>query len=111
MVDGRVGGKTVSDATCPALLQDRRKPNESKWSFYELQLPAPVDVGIGIAGQVNIVTGGLDLNGDGVPEKFTQCASSEGIWFRVWSGPPYQGTPLWSGYYYLGYDTDVTCPS
>jgi hypothetical protein len=111
IVDGRVGAETASDATCPALLPDRRTQNESKWSFYELKLSAPVDLGIGVTGEAKAVTGGLDLNGDGAPEKFTQCASSEGVWFRVWSGPAYQGTPLWSGYYYLGYDTEVTCPS
>ena len=111
VVDGRVVGATASDAICPPLLQDRREPNESKWSFYELKLSAPVDLGIGVTGDTRVVAGGLDLNGDGAPEKFTQCASSEGVWFRVWSGPAYQGTPLWAGYYYLGYDTEVTCPS
>jgi hypothetical protein len=111
IVDGRIGGRTASDATCPALLQDRRKQNESKWSFYDLELSAHVDLGIGVTGEAKAVTGGLDLNADGAPEKFTQCASSEGVWFRVWSGPAYQGTPLWSGYYYLGYDIEVTCPS
>jgi len=111
IVDGSVVAGTASDATCPALLQDRRKGNESKWSFYELKLSAQVDLGIGVTGEAKSVAGGLDLNGDGVPEKFTQCASSEGVWFRVWSGPAYQGTPLWSAYYYLAYDTEVTCPS
>jgi hypothetical protein len=111
IVNGRVGGGTASDRACPALLQDRRQQNESKWSFYELKLSAPVDLGIGVTGEARTVSGGLDLDGDGAPEKFTQCASSEGVWFRVWSGPAYQGTPLWSGYYYLGYDAEVTCPS
>ena len=111
VVGGRVVGATASDAICPALLQDRRKQNQPKWSFYELKLSAPVDLGIGVTGDTRAVAGGLDLNGDGTPEKFTQCASSEGVWFRVWSGPAYQGTPLWAGYYYLGYDTEVTCPS
>jgi hypothetical protein len=111
MVDGSVVAATASDAACPALMQDRRKGNESKWSFYELKLSAPVELGIGVIGEANTVAGGLDLNGDGAPEKFTQCASSEGVWFRVWSGPAYQGTPLWAAYYYLAYDTEVTCPS
>jgi hypothetical protein len=110
IVDGRVARATASDTICPALLPDRRKQNESKWSFYELKLSARVDLGVGVTGEPNAVTGGLDLDGDGAPEKFTQCASSEGVWFRVWTGPAYHGTPLWSGYYYLGYDTEVTCP-
>jgi hypothetical protein len=111
IVTGTIGGGTTSADTCPALLQDRRKQNESTWSFYELKLPAPVDLGIGVTGEAKLVAGRLDLTGDGAPETFTQCASSEGVWFRVWRGPAYQGTPLWSGYYYLGYDTEVTCPS
>ena len=111
IVGGSVVGGTASEATCPALLRDRRKVNESKWSFYELKLAAQVDLGIGVTGDTKAVAGGLDLNGDGAPEKFTQCASSEGVWFRVWSGPAYQGNPIWSGYYYLAYDTEVTCPS
>ena len=111
IITGRINGRTTSDETCPALKPDRRKPNESKWSFYELMLSSPIDLGIGVIGEAKAVSGGLDLNGDGVPEKFTQCASSEGVWFRVWGGPANQGTPLWSGYYYLGYDTEVTCPS
>ena len=110
IVDGRVIGGATSDATCPALLQDRRKQNESKWSFYELKLAAAVDLGIGVAGDTNVVQGGIDLTGDGTPEKFTQCSTSEGVSFRVWGGTPYQGLPLWSGYYYLGYDVEANCP-
>jgi hypothetical protein len=55
------------------------------------------------------VKGGIDLTGDGTAETFTQCSTSEGISFSVWSGKPYAGEPLWSGYYYLGYDTEVIC--
>jgi hypothetical protein len=111
IVGGRVGGRTASDAKCPAQMPDRRAVNESRWSFYEVQLSAPVDLGIAVLGEAKAVNGGLDLNEDGAPETFTRCASSEGVWFRVWSGPAYQGRPLWSAYYYLGYDTEVTCPS
>ncbi len=98
LVDGRIVGRATSDATCPPLLQDRRKQNEASWSFYELRLSSAVDLGV-------------DLTGDGLPEKFTQCSTSEGVSFRIWSGTPYQGMPLWSGYYYLGYDVESNCPS
>jgi hypothetical protein len=111
IVDGRITGRATSDATCPALLQDRRKQNEARWSFYELKLSAAVDLGIGVTGNVTSVQGGIDLTGDGLPEKFTQCATSEGVSFRIWAGTPYQGMPLWSGYYYLGYDAASNCPS
>ena len=110
IVDGPVIGGATSGATCPALLQDRRKQNESKWSFYQLELAATVDLGIGVTGNTKVVHGGIDLTGDGTPEKFTQCSTSEGVSFRVWSGTPYQGLPIWSGYYYLGYDVEANCP-
>jgi hypothetical protein len=110
IVDGRVVGRTTSDAVCPALMQERRKINESKWSFYELKLPDAVDLGIGVTGESKLVPGGIDLTGDGMPETFTECATSEGVSFRVWSGMPYQGVPIWSGYYYLGYDVETNCP-
>jgi len=111
IAEGRVVGRTTSEAACPALMQERRKINESKWSFYELTLPAPVDLGIAVTGGSKVAPGGIDLTGDGMPEQFTQCATSEGVSFRVWSGTPYQGVPIWSGYYYLGYDVEATCPS
>jgi hypothetical protein len=111
IVEGRIVGRATSDATCPALLQDRRKLNEARWSLYELNLSAAVDLGIGVTGNPTLVQGGIDLTGDGLPEKFTQCSTSEGVSFRVWAGRPYQGMPLWSGYYYLGYDVQSNCPS
>jgi len=110
IVDGRVIGGATPDATCPALNQDRRKQNESKWSIYALKLAATVDLGIGVIGDTNVMQGGIDLTGDGTPEIFTHCATSEGVSFRVWRGTPYQGLPLWSGYYYLGYDVEANCP-
>jgi hypothetical protein len=110
IVDGRVVGRTASDAVCPALKPERRQINESKWSFYELQLPVTVHLGIGVTGESTLVPGGIDLTGDGMPETFTECATSEGVSFRVWSGTPYQGVPIWSGYYYLAYDVETTCP-
>jgi len=113
IIDARLIGITTSSENCPALLADRRSSNVAKgWSFYQLQLPpgTTVELGIGVTGDMTRVNGGLDLTGDGVAEAFTQCATSEGVSFRVWSGTPYQGPPLWSGYYYLGYDVEANCP-
>jgi hypothetical protein len=110
IVRGRVVGATTSSTVCRPLLEDRRRSN-SKWSFYEVQLDGKTALGIGVTGDVKQVDGGIDLNADGRAEKFTQCSTSEGISFRVWSAMPYQGMPLWSGYYYLGYDTAANCPS
>jgi hypothetical protein len=114
VINARVGGVTTSSEACPALLNDRKAANAGKgWTFYEVRLPpaTTVDLGIGVTGDVTRVNAGIDVSGDGAADTFTQCATSEGVSFAVWSGEPYQGTPLWAAYYYLGYDTQVTCPS
>ena len=51
-----------------------------------------------------------DVNSDGHQDYFTECSTSEGVQFNVWSGSPYKGKALWSAYYYLGYDTEPNCP-
>jgi hypothetical protein len=110
LMAGRIVGSTNSSGVCAPLLEDRRRSND-KWSFYEVRLDGKADLGIAVTGEGKPVDGGIDLTVDGKPEQFTQCSTAEGISFRVWSGVPYRGTPLWSGYYYLGYDTVTTCPS
>lgn len=50
-----------------------------------------------------------DLDGDGVPERFRACTSSEGVHLTIWSGQPLTGRLRWHRYVYLGYDVDPTC--
>lgn len=50
-----------------------------------------------------------DIDGDGRPELFRFCASSEGIHLTVWSGKLLRGKPRWHQYYYLGYDVEPNC--
>jgi len=50
-----------------------------------------------------------DLEGDGRPELFRACTSTEGVHLTVWTGAPPQGTRRWHHYFYLGYDVDPTC--
>lgn len=112
VVEARVAASTTSSELCAALLDDRRASNVNKgWTFYEVRSSRKIDFGIGVTGNAPRVDGRLDLTGDGAAETFTQCSTSEGISFAVWSGKPFAGTPLWSGYYYLGYDVEPTCPS
>ena len=113
VIDARIAGVTTASTTCPALLDERRATNMSKGiSFYEVRLPpnTTLELGIGVVGNAARVDKGLDVSGDGIADMFTQCSTSEGVSFAVWSGKPYQGAALWSGYYYLGYDAEATCP-
>ena len=50
-----------------------------------------------------------DVDGDGVPESFRSCASSDGLHLTVWSGKPLEGRRRWHQYYYLGYDVEADC--
>ncbi len=46
-----------------------------------------------------------DLAGDGVPERFRACTSSEGVHLTIWSGERLR----WHRYFYLGYDVEPSC--
>jgi hypothetical protein len=117
VIEGRVGEQISSAASCAPLTEGRRNQNAKPGtSFYGLEgteLGAS-DMGIGIVAppQKPVVVNGLaktDLNSDGRPEIFSSCTTTEGINFAVSTEKPYQGTPLWSAYYYLGYDLEPTC--
>jgi len=114
VIDGSIAGTATSGDKCPALMEDRRATNVAKGlAFYEVRTPqgVSVDLAIGIVGDTTRVGSGIDISGDGIADHFTECATSEGVSFAVWSGTPYQGAALWSAYYYLGYDTESTCPA
>ena len=114
--NGVVVGKAEDASHCPALLDDRKDINQSEgYSFYIIKTDTKLDLAIGLIGLSpnfkkikDMLTG--DIDGDSKQDYFTQCASSEGIHFGVWSGKPYQGKALWSAYYYLGYDIEPNCP-
>ncbi len=63
------------------------------------------------AGLVAVEAGALtgDLDGDGTPEYFRMCSSTEGLHLTIWSGEPLDGTQRWHFYYYLGYDVEPNC--
>lgn len=110
--------RTTASESCPALSSGRADTNvKSGAAFYRLSARkiSNTDTGIGLIAPPEdpTVTEGLahvDLNGDGGREVFASCATSEGIKFSIWKGKAYQGTPVWSAYYYLGYDLVPSCP-
>ncbi len=51
----------------------------------------------------------LDLDQDGVLERFRSCASTEGLHLTAWSGPVLSGLRRWHYYHYVGYDMEPTC--
>jgi hypothetical protein len=51
-----------------------------------------------------------DLDGDGALESFHGCTSSEGVHYRVWTGPVIVGRVRWHHYFYVGYDMVGSCP-
>jgi hypothetical protein len=112
IIQAKIMGATQSAALCPPLRHDRRAINSERLSFYEIapQDGRKIELGIGLIGNVSRLGAGIDVNGDGKPDQFTHCATSEGISFGIWNGTPYKGKAIWSGYYYLGYDVDPTCP-
>src|SRR5262245_16412650 len=101
IVQARIMRATQSAALCPPLHNDRRAINSKNLSFYETvpQDGRRVELGIGLIGNASRLGPGLDVNGDGKPDQFTHCATSEGISFGIWNGTPYKGKAMWSGYY------------
>lgn len=99
-VQAHVGEPVTSAESCPPLLEGRRAQNAQAATFYSLDETklSATDMGIGL------------VNSDGKSDVFSSCATTEGIKFAVWSQKAYQGTPLWSGYDYVGYDMTPTCP-
>jgi hypothetical protein len=97
---------------------DQADPDGAGPSFYRLRmLGKPKAAGasavavVDPAGQISLRDGTLDadLDGDGTSESFRTCASSEGVHYQVWSGPPLTGQPRFHWYFYAGYDTMPTC--
>jgi len=104
---------------CPALLADRQAVNkDSGVSFYRISSENAGELGIGVLREkaptkqelLDLNRRGLDLDNDGHRETFNLCSTSEGVRFSIWSGTAYKSKLIWSGDYYLGYDTEANCP-
>lgn len=90
--------KAQSGYECHALLDDRKKINLSEgYFFYKVKSESPVNMGIGyfrLGNADNLV--------------FDYCATNEGMIFSI-SNSKSKST-VWEGYYYLGYESEATCP-
>lgn len=114
----RIGKRTNAPEDCQALMPGRAASNAKPGTFfYTLEADAldSTDMGFGIvapSATAQVVNGvvRVDLEQNGHSEVFSSCATTEGIKFAVWTEKTYQGQPRWSGYYYLDYETQPTCP-
>lgn len=50
-----------------------------------------------------------DIDGNGRPDSFRFCTSTEGVHLTLWDGAPLRGRREWHRYVYVGYDLDPTC--
>lgn len=94
--------RTHSSETCKALLGDRRQINiASGYTFYSVHAKPEINLGIAVLGNKHRAA----------DYQFDYCATREGLLFTMKTGPQQGRAELWRGYYYLGYDSDITCPS
>lgn len=83
---------------CPALAPDRAGVNQSEGNFFYLVSGLDeMAIGIGVAGDI----GPLDSY------TFNHCQTTEGIRFEARRKA--HSEPVWTGYYYLGYESEATC--
>lgn len=115
VMTAQVTGTANDGGECIALTDDRRDTNlRNGLTFYKIGADAQVELGIGVvqAGGSRALTVSelLDTNGDGRRDSFSHCTTSEGVQFSVWTDEARSGAPMWTGYYYLGYDIEANCP-
>ncbi|MGK0442710.1 MAG: hypothetical protein ACJA0N_002529 [Pseudohongiellaceae bacterium] len=94
-VKGVITKAATSSEACYALLDDRKSANTNNgYSFYLVDTEAPVNLAIGVLDNRNLEYENIDY-----------CSTTEGISYTVKE----KGRQIWSGYYFLGYDSEATC--
>ncbi len=110
VIKAQILEKVFDDLQCWPLSADRKHVNvdNGKVSFYRLFSDTDLNLGIGIVIAPGNKSNILDINKDGVIDKFYTCTSAEGIHFKISNGAT--DSLIWTGYYYLGYDIEASCP-
>ncbi len=108
------------DESCarPASESGDKNPGQNYYYslIYSKKLPEEfvVELGIGVIEppkeiQIENNLASIDLNEDGKPEFFRRCGGFEGTHLTIWTGKPLKGKRIWHSFYYVDYDTVVTC--
>lgn len=107
IINAKIIRKTEDGSECHALLSDRKSINlKGGTNFYTVSSNNLIEFGIGAISEKQL----QNLNGDDPKNTFHHCSTSEGMQFSIWNGAAHNSNLVWSGYYYLGYDTPITCP-
>lgn len=101
--------KETDDITgCFGLYEDRAAINKSEnRRFYTLNIQ-DADTNFIAIGLIN--TNNRLTHKDLETKVFGSCETSEGMNFYIWKEKEFKDKPLWTDYYYLGYDVTPTCP-
>ena len=119
---GKIVAKTESAEHCLPEIEERKLRDDA--DEFTLYIVAPViaggldsiEIGIAVVGIEPDDTKPIDLDGNGAVDTFSKFSSLGSLIFEVWSGAPFWGEPLWTGYYVFGHgpegdDPDCDCPS
>jgi hypothetical protein len=102
--------KTNSAEDCYLLMRDKSLREEDAEEL-TLYIVAPVmaggldsvEIGISVVGLEPNDKTPIDLDGNGAVDTFSKFSSLGSLIFEVWSGAPFWGEPLWTGYYVFGH--------
>jgi hypothetical protein len=106
---GKIVAKTESAEHCLSEIEERKLRDDA--DEFTLYIVAPViaggldsiEIGIGVVGIGPDDIEPIDLDGNGVVDTFAEFSSFGSLIFDVWSGAPFWGEPLWTGYYVFGH--------
>lgn len=94
---GTITGRASSADDCFVLKEDRKQVNiDGGYFFYTINAQTVVTFAIGEVGEKSQLSAA----------QFSSCMTTEGMKFSVIK----DGAELWQGYYYLGYESEPTCP-